>query len=127
MAESPELVIPTGNEGEDRRSTRRRRITHIGQLAGPSQTLMSLVDEVEIGQPVEIDVDAYRGRTFTGHVESIQGATGARFALLPPDNATGNFAKVVQRVPVRVALDRRDPSAPVADTTAANPHALVDR
>jgi membrane fusion protein, multidrug efflux system len=102
------------------------------------------LDEVEVGQPVEIDVDAYRGRTFIGHVESIQGATGARFALLPPDNATGNFTTVVQRVPVRVAHDRRDPGAPVLrpgmsvevaidtlakrpDTKAAKPHALVER
>jgi membrane fusion protein (multidrug efflux system) len=57
-------------------------------------------------------VDAYKGRTFTGRVESIQGATGARFALLPPDNATGNFTKVVQRIPVRIALDRRPADAP---------------
>jgi membrane fusion protein (multidrug efflux system) len=60
---------------------------------------------------VEIRVDAYRGRTLTGHVESIQGATGARFALLPPDNATGNFTKVVQRIPVRIALDPRPAGA----------------
>jgi hypothetical protein len=65
------------------------------------------------GQPVEVDVDAYKGRTLTGHVECIQGATGARFALLPPDKATGKFTMVVQRIPVRVALDRRDPNAPV--------------
>ena len=50
-------------------------------------------------------MDAYPGRTFHGKVESLSPATGARFALLPPDNATGNFTKVVQRVPVRVAVD----------------------
>jgi membrane fusion protein (multidrug efflux system) len=54
------------------------------------------------GQPVEFSVDAYPGTTFHGAVESISGATGARFTLLAPDNASGNFTKVVQRVPVRV-------------------------
>ena len=53
------------------------------------------------GQRVTIEVDAYGGREFTGTVDSIAPATGARFSLLPPDNATGNFVKVVQRVPVR--------------------------
>jgi membrane fusion protein (multidrug efflux system) len=50
-------------------------------------------------------VDAFPGREFTGHVESFSPASGAQFALLPPDNATGNFTKVVQRVPVKIALD----------------------
>ncbi|MGB7212188.1 MAG: HlyD family secretion protein [Gemmatimonadales bacterium] len=57
------------------------------------------------GAKVEFTVDAYPGRTFTGHVESVSPATGARFALIPPDNATGNFTKVVQRIPVRIAVD----------------------
>jgi membrane fusion protein (multidrug efflux system) len=57
------------------------------------------------GQPVKIHVDAY-GRDYDGTVESIGGATGARFSLLPPENATGNYVKVVQRVPVRVRLDK---------------------
>ncbi|MBX3261306.1 MAG: HlyD family secretion protein [Labilithrix sp.] len=57
------------------------------------------------GQPAEIHVDALPGRALHGSVESISAATGSRFALLPPDNATGNFTKVVQRVPVRVKLD----------------------
>jgi membrane fusion protein, multidrug efflux system len=56
------------------------------------------------GQSVSIDVDAY-GKTFKGHVDSIAAATGARFSLLPPENATGNFVKVVQRVPVKIVLD----------------------
>ena len=57
-----------------------------------------------------IDVDAYGGREFTGKVESIAAATGSRFSLLPPDNATGNFVKVVQRVPVKIVLDNgQDP------------------
>jgi len=56
------------------------------------------------GQRVSIEVDAY-GRTFKGHVQSIAGASGARFSLLPPENATGNFVKVVQRIPVKITLD----------------------
>jgi membrane fusion protein (multidrug efflux system) len=60
---------------------------------------------IRIGQPVEIDVDAY-GATVQGKVESVSAATGSKFALLPPDNATGNFTKVVQRVPVRIAVTK---------------------
>jgi membrane fusion protein, multidrug efflux system len=60
---------------------------------------------MRVGQPVEIEIDAYPGRALQGHIESFSGATGARFALLPPDNATGNFTKVVQRVGVRVHVD----------------------
>ena len=56
------------------------------------------------GQRVEIKIDAFGGRTIEGKVESLAGATGATFSILPPDNATGNFVKVVQRVPVRIAL-----------------------
>ena len=55
---------------------------------------------------MEFTVDAYPDQTFHGKVESLSPATGARFALLPPDNATGNFTKVVQRVPVRIAVDQ---------------------
>lgn len=57
------------------------------------------------GQRVTLHVDAYGGRTFTGHVDSIAAATGARFSLLPPENASGNFVKVVQRIPVRIVLE----------------------
>jgi membrane fusion protein (multidrug efflux system) len=57
------------------------------------------------GQPVELTIDAVGGKTFTGRVDSISPATGAEFALLPPDNATGNFTKVVQRVPVKIVFD----------------------
>ena len=60
---------------------------------------------VRVGQPVEIKVDAFPHRVFTGKVESISPATGATFALIPPDNASGNFTKVVQRVPVRISID----------------------
>jgi membrane fusion protein (multidrug efflux system) len=57
------------------------------------------------GQPVTIRVDAYPGVHFSGHVDSIQAGTGARFSLLPPENATGNYVKVVQRVPVKIYFD----------------------
>ena len=57
------------------------------------------------GQPVTITVDAYPGVAFPGHVDSVQHGTGAAFSLLPPENATGNFVKVVQRVPVKIAFD----------------------
>jgi membrane fusion protein, multidrug efflux system len=63
------------------------------------------IGRMHAGQPVEIEVDAFRGSKLHGTVESLSGATGAKFALLPPDNATGNFTKVTQRVPVRVRFD----------------------
>ena len=92
----------------------------VGMNVQPGQTLLSVVplDDVwitanfketqlrrmKIGQPVTISVDAY-GREYKGRVESIAGATGAQFSLLPPENATGNYVKVVQRVPVKIVLD----------------------
>jgi membrane fusion protein (multidrug efflux system) len=57
------------------------------------------------GQPVTIRIDAFPGKTFKGHVDSIQSGTGARFSLLPAENATGNYVKVVQRVPVKIRFD----------------------
>jgi membrane fusion protein (multidrug efflux system) len=59
-----------------------------------------------VGQPANVSVDAFGGRSFPGRVDSIAGATGATFSLLPADNATGNFVKVVQRVPVKILLDK---------------------
>ena len=61
---------------------------------------------VKPGQPVEIKVDTFSRDTLHGHVDRIAPASGSQFALLPPDNATGNFTKVVQRIPVRIALDK---------------------
>jgi membrane fusion protein, multidrug efflux system len=58
------------------------------------------------GQPVDISIDAYPGRIFGGHVDSIQAGSGAAFSLLPPQNATGNYVKVVQRVPVKIVFDQ---------------------
>jgi membrane fusion protein (multidrug efflux system) len=62
------------------------------------------LEKMRVGQPVKISVDAYN-REYTGKVQRISGASGARFSLLPPENATGNYVKVVQRIPVRIALD----------------------
>lgn len=101
-----------------------------GELVQPGQTLLAVVplhdiwvtanlketqmEDVSTGDPATFSVDAYPGKTFRGVVESVSPATGARFALLPPDNATGNFTKVVQRVPVRIALDGDpDPAFPL--------------
>ncbi|HEV7322643.1 MAG TPA: HlyD family secretion protein [Ensifer sp.] len=67
--------------------------------------------DVHPGQAVTIEVDTFPGQLFEGHVDSISPASGQEFALLPPDNATGNFTKVVQRIPVKIVLDR---SAPVS-------------
>jgi membrane fusion protein (multidrug efflux system) len=92
----------------------------IGQNVSSGQELMAVVplddlwitanfketqlDKMRVGQPVKIKVDAY-DRDYTGKVQRIAGASGARFSLLPPENATGNYVKVVQRIPVRIALD----------------------
>jgi membrane fusion protein, multidrug efflux system len=84
--------------------------------------------DVRAGQPVAIDVDMFPGTVVKGHVDSIAPASGQEFALLPPDNATGNFTKIVQRIPVKITLDAGDPLAgllrpgmsvtPVIDTKA---------
>ncbi len=91
---------------------------HPGQLVTVGQPLIQLVPnttyvianfketqigDMKVGQPAHIEVDAFPGRSFEGKIESLAGGTGASFSLLPADNATGNFVKVVQRVPVRVA------------------------
>lgn len=99
-----------------------KKQVEIGQLVQPGQTMMSIVadtgtwvtanfketqlNKMVVGQPVAIEVDAYPGCEAEGTVQSLSGATGARFALLPPDNATGNFTKVVQRLPVRIAITK---------------------
>ena len=60
---------------------------------------------VRSGQPVELTIDGFHGTRLRGHVDSLSPASGLEFALLPPDNATGNFTKIVQRVPVKIVLD----------------------
>ena len=97
-----------------------RLAAHEGQMVQPGLTLVMVVpqkqyvvanfketqmDRIAPGDPVRIDVDALGGRSFTGRVESISAGTGSRFSMMPPDNATGNFVKVVQRVPVKIELD----------------------
>jgi membrane fusion protein, multidrug efflux system len=62
------------------------------------------LDKMRVGQPAEVEIDAYSGLKLHGEVESLSGATGARFSLLPPENATGNYTKVVQRVPARIRV-----------------------
>jgi membrane fusion protein, multidrug efflux system len=92
----------------------------VGNFVQPGQTLLSVVPEtlyvianyketqlnrIRPGQPVAVYVDSVAGLRLDGHVDSIQRGTGSRFALLPPENATGNFVKVVQRVPVKIVFD----------------------
>jgi membrane fusion protein (multidrug efflux system) len=67
------------------------------------------IGHMQPGQRAEIELDAYPGRKLTGKVESLSGGTGTSFSLLPADNASGNFVKVVQRVPVRIAWEGLPP------------------
>ena len=91
-----------------------------GQYVEPGQALMAIVygppwvianvketqlKRIRIGQKVTIRVDALNGQVLKGHVDSIQSGTGSRFSLLPPENATGNYVKVIQRVPVKIVFD----------------------
>jgi membrane fusion protein (multidrug efflux system) len=98
-----------------------RKSVEVGQVVQSGQPLLALValDRVWVtanfketqlrlmreGQSATVEVDALGGREFKGHVDSIAAATGARFSLLPPENASGNFVKVVQRVPVKIVLE----------------------
>ncbi len=119
-----------------------RKQVEKGQLVQAGQPLMAIVADtgvwitanfketqlatVHVGQLVEIDVDAYQGCTVEGRVQSISSATGARFALLPPDNATGNFTKVVQHVPVRIDVTRGcGPDRPLRPGMSAVAHVRV--
>jgi membrane fusion protein (multidrug efflux system) len=92
----------------------------VGAYAQPGQAVMTLVPRtvwvtanfketevgaMKVGDPVDIDVDAYPGKTFKGHIDSIQAGSGTAFSLLPPQNATGNYVKIVQRVPVKIVFD----------------------
>jgi membrane fusion protein, multidrug efflux system len=98
-----------------------RRSIEVGQYVSTGQAVCSAIDNsslwvsanfketqlenMRIGQPVEIKVDAYPHIKLSGKLNSFVGATGAKFSLLPPDNATGNFVKIVQRVPVKITID----------------------
>src|ERR1700681_4435404 len=101
------------------------RSLRIGQFVQAGTQLMAVVplaavyvvanfEEIQLaviraGQPVDIVVDTYSGTTIKGHIDSIAPTSGQEFALLPPDNATGNFTKIVQRIPVKIAIDPNTP------------------
>lgn len=115
-----------------------------GQLIQPGQTLAFLVNKAEekwvmanfketqignfrIGQAVSIEVDAFPNEKFNGVIESLSPTTGSRYSLLPPDNATGNFVKIIQRIPVRIKLtDNPDKLAKLSAGMNANVYALKD-
>lgn len=100
-----------------------KKNVQVGQYVQPGQSIMAItgkeekdcwvvanfketqLNDIKVGLPVDIEIDAYPGIVFKGKVESIGAATGAKFALLPPDNASGNFVKVSQRVPVKITFD----------------------
>ncbi|MEW6184955.1 MAG: HlyD family secretion protein [Thermodesulfobacteriota bacterium] len=114
-----------------------------GKYIQPGQTLFSIVKEntwiianfketqikkMAIGQPAKIKVDAYPGKFFKGHIESLQPGTGSVFSLLPPENATGNFIKVVQRIPVKIVIDTPfDPNYPLWPGMSVVPEVDVSR
>lgn len=100
-----------------------RRTIQPGQLVQNGQTIAYIVDrdagkwvvanfketqigKMYVGETVDVSVDAFPGLLFPGKIESLSAATGSRFSLLPPDNATGNFVKIAQRIPVRIRLDK---------------------
>lgn len=104
-----------------------KRSVEVGNQIQPGQPLMAIVplndiwitanfketqlERVKLGQKVRIAVDTYPEKAFYGKVESVQAGTGAVFSLFPPENATGNYVKIVQRIPVKIILDRgTDPS-----------------
>jgi len=102
-----------------------RKSVHVGNRIQPGEPLMAIVPvdrlyvtanfketqltDVRVGQPADIRADIYPGFAYQGHIDSISVGTGAAFALLPPENATGNWVKVVQRVPVKVVLNEKPP------------------
>jgi membrane fusion protein, multidrug efflux system len=120
--ENAELQLSFTNIAAPAAGAISKKLVEVGQLVQPGQTLMSIasdtglfvtanfketqLERLRVGQVVALDVDAYDGAAIEGVVESISAATGARFTLLPPDNASGNFTKVVQRVPVRIRITK---------------------
>lgn len=103
-----------------------RKSVEPGATVAPGQALLAVVapdvwvianfketqlGKMRPGQKADIDVDAYPAKTFRGHVDSIQAGTGSRFSLLPPENATGNYVKVIQRVPVKIVFDEAPDTA----------------
>ncbi len=103
-----------------------RKSVHVGNRIQPGEPLMALVPtdrlyitanfketqltQVRVGQPADVEADIYPGFIYKAHIDSISVGTGAAFALLPPENATGNWVKVVQRVPVKIVLNQPAPA-----------------
>jgi membrane fusion protein (multidrug efflux system) len=84
------------------------------------------IENIRAGQPVTIEIDAYPHRTFKAHVDSLQAGSGANFSLLPPENAVGNYVKVVQRVPVKIVFDEAlPPELDVAPGMSVDPRVKV--
>jgi len=119
-----------------------RKSVEVGQVIAPGQQLMTLVplndlwvvanfketqlDKMRTGQRVEIEVDAFPGKKFIGRIDSVAGATGAKFSLLPPENATGNYVKVVQRIPVKIVLEpNQDPDRLLRPGMSVEPTVLL--
>jgi membrane fusion protein, multidrug efflux system len=98
-----------------------KKTVQLGEVIAPGEPLMAVVQlgdvwvtanfkesqlrNMRTGQEAVVSVDAYGGRTYHGHVDSLAAATGEKFSVLPPENATGNYVKVVQRVPVKIRFD----------------------
>jgi membrane fusion protein (multidrug efflux system) len=118
-----------------------RKAVEEGTLVQPGQPLMALVTgevwvtanfkedqigQLKVGQPVEVGVDAYPDKVFRAHVDSIQAGTGSAFSMIPPENAAGNYVKVVQRIPVKIVFDEPpDPNHALAPGMSVEPQVRV--
>jgi membrane fusion protein (multidrug efflux system) len=119
-----------------------RKTVEVGQVLQVGQPIMALValeqvwvtanfketqlELIRVGQRAVVEVDALGGKEFNGHVDSIAAATGAKFSLLPPENATGNYVKVVQRVPVKIVFEAgQDPNQLLRPGMSVTPTVFV--
>ena len=120
-----------------------KKNVEVGEMVQAGQPLLAIVEDgdlwvvanfketqlkkMKVGQRATLAIDAYPGRQFSGRVDSLSAATGAKFALLPPDNATGNFTKVVQRVPVKIVFtEPPDAAHPLRAGMSVNAVVRVD-
>jgi membrane fusion protein (multidrug efflux system) len=119
-----------------------RRQVEVGQAIAPAQPLFAIapldglyvtanyketeLTRVRVGQKVRIHVDTYPDSEWQGRVDSIMAGTGAAFSLIPPENATGNFVKVVQRIPVKITFARRENDPVLRIGMSVEPTILVD-
>jgi membrane fusion protein (multidrug efflux system) len=117
------------------------KTVQVGQVAQAGQQMLALIPlddvwvtanfkesqlkDIRVGQRATFSVDAYGGREYGGHVDTIAPATGSRFSLLPPENATGNYVKVVQRVPVKIVLDEPNTGHLLRPGMSVNPKVWV--